>query len=136
MAVRGPDHSSGIAAERANLTEDDLPVTTTRTSTVLIRYFAGARAAAGVAEEHIELASAGSVADALAVVLRRRGAELARMLPSCSVLLDGGRGARPWRRGARRRRVGRPAALRGWLTIRPNRTSRFASDRVSILANG
>jgi sulfur-carrier protein len=64
-------------------------VTTTRTSTVLIRYFAGARAAAGVAEEHVELASAGSVADALAVVLRRRGAELARVLPSCSVLLDG-----------------------------------------------
>ena len=64
-------------------------MTTTRTCTVLIRYFAGARAAAGVAEEHVELASSGSVADALAAVLDRRGAELARVLPSCSVLLDG-----------------------------------------------
>jgi molybdopterin converting factor small subunit len=62
---------------------------TTRTSTVLIRYFAGARAAAGVAEEHIELAPSGSVADALAVVSDRRGTALARVLPSCSVLLDG-----------------------------------------------
>ena len=62
---------------------------TTRTSTVLIRYFAGARAAAGVAEEHVELAPSGSVADALAVALDRRGAALGRVLPSCSVLLDG-----------------------------------------------
>lgn len=57
---------------------------------VLIRYFAGARAAAGVAEEHIVL-SAGrhSVADALAAVRALRGPGLGRVLPGCSFLLDG-----------------------------------------------
>jgi molybdopterin converting factor small subunit len=53
----------------------------------LVRYFAGARAAAGVAQEHVEVGPAGSVADVLAAV--RRGPELVRVLPSCSVLLDG-----------------------------------------------
>lgn len=59
------------------------------TVTVLIRYFAGARAAAGVAEEHVELTGARrSVADALAVVRAARH-ELAKVLPACSFLLDG-----------------------------------------------
>jgi sulfur-carrier protein len=56
---------------------------------VLVRYFAGARAAAGVPEEHVEVGPAGSVADALAAVRARRGRELVRVLPSCSVLLNG-----------------------------------------------
>lgn len=56
---------------------------------VLVRYFAGARAAAGVAEEHVELsAAADSVADALAAVLARR-TDLDRVLPACSFLLNG-----------------------------------------------
>jgi sulfur-carrier protein len=63
--------------------------TQTRTGTVLIRYFAGARAAAGVPEEHVELGPGRSVADVLAAVLARRGGGLGRVLPSCSVLLDG-----------------------------------------------
>jgi molybdopterin converting factor small subunit len=57
--------------------------------TVVVRYFAGARAAAGVAEERVELATAGSVADALAAVSTRRGPALLRILPSCSFLLNG-----------------------------------------------
>ncbi|HEY0803904.1 MAG TPA: MoaD/ThiS family protein [Pseudonocardiaceae bacterium] len=64
-------------------------MTHTRTRTVLVRYFAGARAAAGVAEDRIELAPAGTVADVLAAELDRRGPGLARVLPSCSLLLDG-----------------------------------------------
>jgi molybdopterin converting factor small subunit len=57
---------------------------------VLIRYFAGARAAAGVAEEHVELVPGRhSVADVLAAVQARRGPGLVRVLPSCSFLLDG-----------------------------------------------
>ncbi|HEX3590561.1 MAG TPA: MoaD/ThiS family protein [Pseudonocardiaceae bacterium] len=65
-------------------------VSSRTTSTVLVRYFAGARAAAGVAEEHVELPGAGgSVADALAAVQARRGDQLIRVLPSCSFLLDG-----------------------------------------------
>jgi molybdopterin converting factor small subunit len=58
-------------------------------ATVLVRYFAGARAAAGVAEERVELASGGTVADVLAAVRARRGAALVRVLPSCSFLVDG-----------------------------------------------
>lgn len=56
---------------------------------VVVRYFAGARAAAGVAEELVELAPPGRVADALAAVSSRRGAALVRVLPSCSFLLNG-----------------------------------------------
>lgn len=57
--------------------------------TVIVRYFAGARAAAGVAEERVALAPLGSVADALAAVAALRGPALAQVLPSCSFLLDG-----------------------------------------------
>jgi molybdopterin converting factor small subunit len=61
-----------------------------RTTSVLVRYFAGARAAAGVAEEHVVLTgSDDSVADTLAVVLARRSPELDRVLASCSLLLNG-----------------------------------------------
>jgi molybdopterin converting factor small subunit len=57
---------------------------------VRVRYFAGARAAAGVSEEDIQLGSAtGSVADVLSIVRERRGGELTRVLTSCSFLLDG-----------------------------------------------
>ena len=65
-------------------------VSSRATSTVLVRYFAGARAAAGVAEEKIELpVPANSVADALAAVSAHRGAALVRVLPACSFLLNG-----------------------------------------------
>ena len=64
-------------------------MTQTRTRTVLVRYFAGARAAAGVAEDRIEIGLADTVADVLSAELARRGPELARVLPSCSLLLDG-----------------------------------------------
>jgi molybdopterin converting factor small subunit len=62
----------------------------THTTTVLVRYFAGARAASGVAEEQIVLTDGDdTVASALAAVLGRRGPELDRVLPSCSFLLNG-----------------------------------------------
>lgn len=56
---------------------------------VTVRFFAGARAAAGVAEERHDAAD---VAALLAAVLRRRGAaraDLARVLSVCSLLVDG-----------------------------------------------
>jgi sulfur-carrier protein len=66
------------------------PVDTALTCTVVVRYFAGARAAAGVAEDHVRLPVEGtSVAAALAAVQALRGPELVRVLPSCSFLLDG-----------------------------------------------
>lgn len=62
---------------------------TALTRTVVVRYFAGARAAAGVAEDRVELpGDRSSVADALAAVRARRN-DLDRVLPSCSFLLDG-----------------------------------------------
>ena len=71
------------------MTTESTAGSTALTSTVVVRYFAGARAAAGVAEERVELPSdRSSVADALAAVRARRSG-LDRVLPSCSFLLDG-----------------------------------------------
>lgn len=64
-------------------------MTQIRTRTALVRYFAGARAAAGVAEELVELTPGTTVADLLAAERARRGPELARVLAACSFLLDG-----------------------------------------------
>jgi sulfur-carrier protein len=55
-------------------------------ATVTIRYFAGARAAAGVAEEPAE---AGSVAELVTHLGAARGERLARVLAACSFLIDG-----------------------------------------------
>jgi molybdopterin converting factor small subunit len=54
-------------------------------ATVTVRYFAGARAAAGLAEEPAE---AGSMAE-LVARLGARGERLARVLAACSFLVDG-----------------------------------------------
>jgi molybdopterin converting factor small subunit len=53
---------------------------------VTVRYFAGARAAAGLAEER---ASASSVGELVAVLSAARGENLARTLTACSFLVDG-----------------------------------------------
>ena len=53
-----------------------------------VRYFAAARAAAGVDSERVELRDGADVADALDEVTRRHGAELTRVLARCSFLLD------------------------------------------------
>jgi molybdopterin synthase sulfur carrier subunit len=57
--------------------------------TVRVRYFAGARAAAGVPEERIELNAAHSVDELLELLRERRGPQLATVLTGCSFLLDG-----------------------------------------------
>ncbi len=54
-----------------------------------IRYFAGARAAAGVPDEPLELSGTPTVAQVLDAVRTRHGDELGRVLSSCSFLLDG-----------------------------------------------
>ncbi|WP_145744977.1 MoaD/ThiS family protein [Saccharopolyspora dendranthemae] len=60
---------------------------------VRVRYFAGARAAAGLPEETVTLnrpgGSAPTVSDAIAAALNGRGEKLAEVLPACSFLLDG-----------------------------------------------
>jgi len=53
---------------------------------VLVRYFAGARAAAGVTEEKVPAAT---LADLVASVTAARGDRLARVLVAASFLVDG-----------------------------------------------
>ena len=54
-----------------------------------VRYFAGARAAAGVPDENFEFPGEPTVADVLALVHQRHGVRLARVLAAASFLLDG-----------------------------------------------
>ena len=53
---------------------------------VTVRYWAGARAAAGTAEERL---GAGTLTELLTELAARHGPGLARVLESCSFLLDG-----------------------------------------------
>ncbi len=57
--------------------------------TVTVRYFAGAGAAAGVAEERVTLADGSTTADLVSDAGRRRGPDLVRVAAACSVLVDG-----------------------------------------------
>jgi molybdopterin synthase sulfur carrier subunit len=63
-------------------------MTSVTTTTITVRYFAAARAAAGVEVEKIQVASSSTVADLLDVVRAEHGPELARVLARCSYLLD------------------------------------------------
>jgi molybdopterin synthase sulfur carrier subunit len=58
------------------------------TSVVTVRYFAGARAAAGVPSEDVELDDGATVADALDEVVERHGEQLGKVLAACTFLLD------------------------------------------------
>ena len=57
---------------------------------VTVRYFAGARAAAGVAEEAVE--ATGTLGDLVADLESRHGQGLAKILVAASFLVDGA----PW----------------------------------------
>ena len=61
-------------------------MTTATTVTITARYFAAARAAAGVETEPIDVS--GTVDDAIRAIRERHGAELGRVLDRCSFLLD------------------------------------------------
>ncbi len=56
--------------------------------TVTVRYFAGARSAAGIDAEPICLAPGATVDDVLAAIRDRHGEPLARVLQASSLLLD------------------------------------------------
>jgi sulfur-carrier protein len=65
-------------------------VTTAPTSTtVRVRYFAGARAAARVNEETVQLPAGATLQDLVADLAARHGDALTRVLTACSFLLDG-----------------------------------------------
>lgn len=55
---------------------------------MIVRYFAGARAAAGRAEDVVDVEPGAVVEDVLGRLAARHGPELARVLPACSLLLD------------------------------------------------
>lgn len=55
---------------------------------VTVRYFAGARAAAGVPSEDIELDQGATVADVMNLAVERHGEALGKVLAACSFLLD------------------------------------------------
>jgi sulfur-carrier protein len=58
------------------------------TVTVVVRYFAAARAAAGVETEKIQVEAGATVAGLLATIAADHGPELATVLERCSYLLD------------------------------------------------
>ncbi|MDN5751183.1 MAG: MoaD/ThiS family protein [Pseudonocardia sp.] len=59
------------------------------TTTIVVRYFAAARAAAGVESEKIQLPAGSTVDAALAALREQHGAELSTVLERCSFLVDG-----------------------------------------------
>ena len=58
-------------------------------ATVLVRYFASARAASGLEQETLQLPSGASVLQALTVLRERHPERLPRVLDAASFLLDG-----------------------------------------------
>jgi sulfur-carrier protein len=58
------------------------------TTTITVRYFAAARAAAGVEADKVQVSSTAAVADLLDAIRAEHGPELTRVLARCSYLLD------------------------------------------------
>ena len=56
--------------------------------TVVVRYFAAARAAAGVADEKLTVPAGSTVAGVLRAAVDRHGTRLEQVLARCSYLLD------------------------------------------------
>lgn len=56
---------------------------------IRVRYFAGARAAAGVEAESLPLPAGSTMRDVLALLGERHGERLARVLTAASFLVDG-----------------------------------------------
>ena len=57
-------------------------------TTVTVRYFAAARAAAGTDCERLDVPAGSSIGNLLAMISDRHGGELATVLARCSYLLD------------------------------------------------
>lgn len=58
-------------------------------NSVLVRYFAAARAAAGLPAERVDLSSAATVGELKAQLQSLHGQDLTRVLAVCSLLVDG-----------------------------------------------
>lgn len=59
-----------------------------RLTVVTVRYFAAARAAAGLTSEKVDIGDGATVADALDAIAARHGVALHKVLGACSFLLD------------------------------------------------
>ncbi|MGH8881130.1 MAG: MoaD/ThiS family protein [Stackebrandtia sp.] len=59
------------------------------TVTIRVRYFAGAKAAAGVAEESVDVQAGSTISDVLMTLGTRHGEALERVLTAASYLVDG-----------------------------------------------
>ena len=59
------------------------------TTTVRVRYFAGARGAVGLTEETVAMPAGATVRDLVAELGGKHGDKLTRVLTACSFLLDG-----------------------------------------------
>ena len=57
-------------------------------ATIIVRYFAAARAAAGVPEEKLVVLTPATVGDVLRAAVARHGARLEQVLARCSYLLE------------------------------------------------
>lgn len=66
----------------------DAARTEARTTTVTVRYFAAARAAAGADEEAVAVDAPATVDAVVRAIARRHGERLARVLARCSYLLN------------------------------------------------
>ncbi|HWR48120.1 MAG TPA: MoaD/ThiS family protein [Pseudonocardiaceae bacterium] len=55
---------------------------------VIVRYFAAARAAAGLPSENVDVGDGATVADVIEAITSRHGEALRRVLAACSFLLD------------------------------------------------
>jgi len=55
---------------------------------IAVRYFAGARAAAGTPDETVGMPAGSTLADLVAELVRRHGPDLARVLAASSFLVD------------------------------------------------
>jgi molybdopterin synthase sulfur carrier subunit len=58
-------------------------------TTVRVRYFAGARGAVGLSEEKVSMPGGATVGDLVTELGGRHGEKLTRVLTACSFLLDG-----------------------------------------------
>jgi molybdopterin converting factor small subunit len=63
-------------------------MTAMTTTTITVRYFAAARAAAGVEVDKVQVSSAATVDDLLDAIRTEHGSPLAAVLERCSYLLD------------------------------------------------
>ena len=78
-----------MASSRARTVAADVERTAPSSAvTVSVRYFAAAKAATGIATEQLDVPAPATISDVLAAAQARHGADLARVLPRCSFLLD------------------------------------------------